>query len=117
MKTSYLLAAMTICAAPFSVALADAIEGTVKDASTGAPLAGAVVSIIQSVGNDRKGGSVGEVKYQEIAGANGGFTISGVAPGSYSATATYPGYKPVGQTGITVTAGQTVPLNLSLGKY
>ena len=81
-----------------AVAQVGAVSGTIKD-SSGAVLAGARVDLQQ-------GSSA-------LSDGQGQFTITNVAPGTYTATVNYVGFAP-STTTVTVTAGQTVRLNIVL---
>jgi Carboxypeptidase regulatory-like domain len=74
------------------------VTGTVTDASTGDPIAGATVSTA--------GLSV-------TAGSDGKYTLSGLPAGTVSLTFSAYGYQSSTQT-VTVTASQTATLNISL---
>ena len=74
------------------------IAGTVKD-STGAILPGARVEL-------RNGPSA-------VSDGQGQFTITNIAPGTYTATVNYVGFAP-STTTVTVAAGQTARLNMVL---
>jgi hypothetical protein len=78
------------------------ITGTITNATTGTPIAGAVVKLNPS----------GQTT---TSGANGGYTLSNVAAGSYTLTATV-GVRcgPSGSTPVTVTANGTSTANLAL---
>jgi TonB-linked SusC/RagA family outer membrane protein len=76
------------------------IHGTVTNAATGAPLAGASVGIPAA--------NIGAVTESD-----GQFTLTGVAPGTYTVRASYVGYAATERT-ITVAAGQTATLNFGL---
>lgn len=102
---------------PCSAFAASSITGTVKDSVSGTPLGGAIVSIMAESGKDPAGGKVAEIRYQQVAGNDGTFTVQDVAPGTYTATVTYPGYKPVAKTDFGVSQDHTTPLEFALGRY
>lgn len=83
-----------------AVAQTGQITGRVTDATTAAPLAGATVNV---VGTEQRA----------VTGPNGNYTISGVAPGARTVTATMIGYGP-GNAAVTVTAGQAATANFTL---
>ncbi|TME80751.1 MAG: hypothetical protein E6I43_13045, partial [Chloroflexi bacterium] len=74
------------------------LSGTVTDASTSRPIAGATVSA-----------GTGSA----ITDANGAYTIAGLAPGTYTATATASGYASQ-STSVTLTTGSTTTQNFAL---
>ncbi len=74
------------------------LSGTVTDASTGKPIAGATVSA--------GSGSA-------VTDAGGAYTISGLAPGTYTATATASGYASQSAS-VTLTTGSTTTQNFAL---
>src|SRR4029077_1987723 len=69
-----------------------AIAGTVTDANTATPIAGATVTW--------SGGSA-------TSAADGTYTLSNVPPGTYSVTAAFAGYTSGTRTGVVVTSGAT----------
>jgi iron complex outermembrane receptor protein len=77
------------------------IEGTVKDA-TGAVLPGATVT------------ATGAVTRSERSGPLGRFRIAGLTAGSYTVTATHPGFADATQEGVQVRAGATSEVVLGL---
>jgi TonB-dependent receptor len=81
-----------------AIAQVGAVSGTVKD-SGGAVLPGALVELQQGP--------------SAISGGQGEFTISSLAPGTYTATVRYVGFAPSTST-VTVTAGQTARLTIVL---
>ena len=74
------------------------LSGTVTDASTTGPIAGATVSA-----------GTGSA----VSDANGTYTIAGLAPGTYTATATASGYAS-SSASVTLTAGTTTTQNFAL---
>lgn len=76
------------------------ISGTVTDASTGNPIAGASVSTQPTT-------------LLVTTDAQGNFSISNVTPGSYTVSASASGYL-AGSASVTVTGGQTAAANLAL---
>jgi TonB-dependent receptor len=81
-----------------AVAQVGAVSGTIKD-SSGAILPGARVEL-------QNGPSA-------VSDDQGGFAITNVAPGTYTATVNYVGFAP-STTTVMVTAGQTARLNIVL---
>src|SRR6266851_3319947 len=74
------------------------LSGTVTDASTSRPIAGATVSAGTS---------------SAVTDANGAYTIAGLAPGTYTATATASGYTSQSAS-VTLTASTTTTQNFAL---
>src|SRR6266851_1311350 len=74
------------------------LSGTVSDASTTRPIAGATVSAGTA---------------SAVTDANGAYTIAGLAPGTYTATATASGYTSQSAS-VTLTAGTTTTQNFAL---
>jgi hypothetical protein len=52
--------------------------------------------------------------YATVTTATGAYTVPRLPPGRYSVTVTAPGFKQLNRAGVTVDAGQTVPLDLTL---
>ena len=75
------------------------ISGTVTDAVTSSPIAGATVSY--------SGGTT-------TTAANGTYTFSNVVPGTYAVTASAAGYSAATANGVVVTAGNTATGNVAL---
>ena len=73
-----------------------------SDAATGKPVAGAVVTI-------------NEVLSSAPTGADGNFVVRTVPSGAVDYSVVAPGYAPA-QNALTVTAGATMTLNISLSK-
>jgi len=84
-----------------AVAATGSVRGTVIDAKTRQPVAGATVSIKGKPGTQTDG--------------SGRFSFQGVAPGSYSVSVRKTGYKGGGGS-VTVKAGQTASASISLTK-
>ncbi|MFQ3548583.1 MAG: carboxypeptidase-like regulatory domain-containing protein [Armatimonadota bacterium] len=76
------------------------ITGTVKDSSNN-PISGATVST-------NTGG------YSTTTNSSGEYTLSNVAPGTYSVTASKTGYQSSTNSNVTVTGGQTTTSNFTL---
>jgi TonB-linked SusC/RagA family outer membrane protein len=76
------------------------ITGRVTEAKTSQPLAGATVTVLGT-------------QLHATTAADGGYTISGVQPGSQRVSATLIGYG-ASETAVTVTAGQTATANIGL---
>lgn len=76
------------------------IRGRVIDARSQQPVAGVVIV-------------VGDGEYSALTGTEGRYTISRVAPGTYSVTASMLGYAEATQS-VTVAAGQTANLDFAL---
>ena len=80
------------------------ITGVVSDPA-GAVIAGASIEARNTDTN---------APYPTVTTETGAYTITRLPPGPYSVSVTAPGFKTFTRTGLTVDAGQTVPLNLAL---
>ena len=80
------------------------MTGTVTDPA-GAVIANAAVEV--------KGTDTG-VPYPTVTTETGAYTVLRLPPGPYSVTVTAPGFKKLTRSGLTVDAGQTLPLDLKL---
>src|SRR5262249_31740061 len=54
------------------------------------------------------------VAYPTVTTDTGAYTVLRLPPGPYSVTVTAPGFKTLNRSGLTVDAGQTLPLDLKL---
>ncbi|HVM15716.1 MAG TPA: carboxypeptidase regulatory-like domain-containing protein [Egibacteraceae bacterium] len=79
------------------------IAGQVTDAATGAPIAGATVTMVASDGTETV----------TTTNDDGRYLYQGVAPGEYTVTADAEGYQPTSQ-GATATQGQLTRLDFAL---
>ncbi|MGI9073212.1 MAG: carboxypeptidase regulatory-like domain-containing protein [Bryobacteraceae bacterium] len=82
---------------------AGTVQGTVKD-DTGGVIPGAVITLTNSSGN---------AKTTKTAG-DGTYTFRGVAPGSYTLFASYPGLQQTTALSATVTAGKLATGNIAM---
>jgi len=80
------------------------MQGTVTDAGTSAPIAGARVVMVES----------GGASYETGTSASGAYSRL-LPPGSYTATASAAGYGPSAPTPVTVTNGGIATQNFALG--
>ena len=80
-----------------------AISGTVTD-QTGAVLAGATVTITNSAG----------FKQTTTSNGQGVYAVSGLPPGTYDVSVSAPNFKGFQAPGVTLAAGDSVPLDASL---
>jgi hypothetical protein len=80
-----------------------AISGTVTD-QTGAVLAGATVTITNSAG----------FKQTTTSNGQGVYGVSGLPPGTYDVSVSAPNFKGFQAPGVTLAAGDSVPLDASL---
>lgn len=87
-----------------ATASAGTIRGTVAD-PTGAVIPNATVVVMTTSG---------KVAAKTTSDAGGAFTIHGLPPGTYSITATAPGFAAFSEPNIAVAAGQTHTVNPSL---
>src|ERR1035438_6441220 len=90
--------------AAFGQAGTGTITGTVTDPS-GAVVAGAPVEVKNTETN---------FPYQTVTTATGAYTVLRLPPGPYVVTITAAGFKKLVRSGLTVDAGQTLPLDLRL---
>lgn len=94
-------AALVGIAAPASAQNTGRIVGRVIDGGTGRGIAGAQVSV---------GGST----LRATAGVDGRYTLSGVAAGAHTVTASHLGFSPKTVTGVAVAPGASADLDISL---
>jgi chitodextrinase len=78
-----------------------AIGGTVTDSNSSTPISGATVSY--SGGNETA-----------TTATDGSYTLSNIAPGTYSVTASAAGHSPATNTGVSVTSGASTTSNFAL---
>jgi hypothetical protein len=52
--------------------------------------------------------------YPTVTTGTGAYTVPNLPPGPYSVSVTAPGFKRLSRTGLTVAAGQTIPIDLTL---
>ncbi len=88
----------------FTVNTGGSITGTITRASDSAPINGALIEAMQS----------GVVQGSSSSAANGTYTISSLAAGTYDVRVSAVGYQTVVQTGVVVTAGSSTTVNKSL---
>lgn len=79
------------------------IQGIVFDGDTGSPIPSAIVQLVTD----------DELRSQQADGA-GGFTFADTPPGTYRVEAMHPGYRSPVAEEVTVTAGETVEVELRL---
>ena len=90
--------------AAFGQAGTGTITGTVTDPA-GAVVANAAVEVTNTDTN---------VPYPTVTTDTGAYTVLRLPPGPYSVTVTAPGFKKSTRSGLTVDAGQTLPLDIRL---
>ena len=100
---------LALCTALFATFLfgqagSGTITGTLRDPA-GAVIANAPVEVRNTNTN---------VPYPTVTTATGAYTVTQLPPGPYSVTASSPGFKKLIRAGITVDAGQVLPLDLVL---
>jgi Carboxypeptidase regulatory-like domain/TonB dependent receptor len=88
----------------FGQAATGTITGIITDPA-GAAVANANVEVRNTETN---------APYPTVTTDTGAYTVPGLPPGPYSVTVNASGFKRLTRTGITVDAGQTIPLNLQL---
>ncbi|RKH61562.1 carboxypeptidase regulatory-like domain-containing protein [Corallococcus llansteffanensis] len=84
------------------------LEGRVVEQSSGGPVVGARVDVSLSEGNGNPGFALSD--------AEGHFVVRGLAPGSYDAKVSAPGYSPTLRHGLTVAQGERFPVDLVLSR-
>jgi len=105
MKLRLLAVCVCLCARfMFGQAGTGTITGTVSDPA-GAVIAGAPVEVKNTDTN---------VAYPTVTTAAGVYSVTQLPVGPYSVTVTAPGFKTLVRSGLSVAAGQTLPLDLTL---
>jgi hypothetical protein len=94
---------LSLCAATFAQTPSASLSGKVAD-QTGAVIPQATVTVTAAGGKPTTA----------TTDPGGAFAIHGLPPGTYSVTATAPGFAPFKKDGVTLTAGQNEVLNLPL---
>ncbi|MBZ4376257.1 carboxypeptidase-like regulatory domain-containing protein [Corallococcus sp. AS-1-6] len=84
------------------------LEGRVLEKSEGAPVAGARVEVGLSGGDADPGVALSD--------GEGHFVVRGLAPGSYDAKVTAPGFSPATRWGLTVNQGESFPVEFKLAR-
>lgn len=102
-RRSTLFLASLLAALPAALA-AQAVEGTVVDAQSGAPIPGALVSLLSSDGQARA---------RALADEAGRFTLRADAAGRYQLRAERVGYAAALSPPLELAAGQTIPYRLA----
>ena len=103
MKTLFYLLLLVLILPISALAQTGTIEGTVYDQTTGKPLAGAEVHIL-------------ETDERQKSDAEGKVWFTGLAPGTYTLTITHLSFTTPAKTSVEVTAGHTTQANMSLGE-
>ena len=86
------------------VGTASGIKGTVVDASGGVlPKANVVAE------NSEKG-----IRRSAVTGADGGYLLTGLPPGTYNVSVDHPGFGTAISSGLVLTVGQTVVLDFRM---
>jgi hypothetical protein len=105
MRLAKIALSLVVCsAALFGQAATGTISGVVLDPA-GAAVAGASVEVRNTETN---------VPYPTVTTDTGAYTVPQLPPGPYSVTVAASGFKTLMRTGLTVSAGQVLPLNLNL---
>ncbi|RKH45532.1 carboxypeptidase regulatory-like domain-containing protein [Corallococcus sicarius] len=84
------------------------LEGRVVEKSSGGPVVGARVDVSFAEGDGDSGFALSD--------AEGHFVVRGLAPGSYDARVSAPGYSPTARNGLTVGQGERFPVDLVLSR-
>jgi hypothetical protein len=100
----FLTAALALFAHPVSAQTGATLSGVVQD-TTGGVLPGATVTVLQIATSTTR---------EALAGAEGRFTVAGLAPGEYQVRSTLPGFRPLVRTGIQLTVGENASIVLVL---
>ncbi|MDE0634221.1 MAG: TonB-dependent receptor [Candidatus Poribacteria bacterium] len=103
MKKSFLWLLLVFLFPISAFAQTGTIEGTVYDQTTGKPLTGAEVHIL-------------EIDERQKSDADGKVWFTGVPPGTYTLTITHPSFATPTTTSVEVTAGHTTQARMSLGE-
>ena len=104
MKKHILIYLLLLTITPLTVfAQTGTIEGTVYNQTTGKPLKDAEVHIL-------------ETDERQKSDTEGKVWFTGVAPGTYTLTITHPDFTTPTKTTVTVTAGHTTQIKMSLGE-
>lgn len=82
------------------------LEGRVVARASGAPIAGATLSVSPTGGAGNSG--------QAVTDGSGHFSAGGLAPGSYDLSVSAPGFSSLSRRGLTVTTGERFVLELTL---
>ncbi len=101
---TFLSLLLFIPASGFSQAANGRITGTIADA-TGAVLPGVAVEVTNTATG---------VAYSTISTETGDYSAPNLAPGTYSITASLPGFKKYNRTGVSLAAAQTIKLDIPL---
>lgn len=106
--TALRAAAALLLAAPLSTAVAQTgiIRGRVTEAGTNTPVSNARISVQQGA----------RTVAQAITGSAGTYTVSNVDPGTYTVITRLIGYAENGTPNVTVTAGGTTEVNVTLAQ-
>jgi outer membrane receptor for ferrienterochelin and colicins len=101
------LFALTLLSSSAAAAAAQtgAISGRVSSASSGRPLAGASVAVLESDGREVT---------RVLSRADGQFTVMDLRQGRYTVTATFVGYSPSRTSDVSVVPGETTRLSFSM---
>src|SRR5215471_12835774 len=95
---------LALCSAAFGQAATGTISGTVTDPA-GAVIANASIEVRNTETN---------ALYPTVTTETGAYTVLRLPPGPYSVTVMAPGFKRLVRSGLSVAAGQTLPLDLQL---
>src|SRR6516162_6946495 len=98
------LCLFSLSIAVFGQAGTGTITGTISDPA-GAVVANASVEVRNTDTN---------VPYPTVSTDTGAYTVLRLPPGPYSVTVSASGFKKLTRSGLTVAAGQTLPLDLAL---
>ncbi|WP_158621407.1 carboxypeptidase regulatory-like domain-containing protein [Corallococcus aberystwythensis] len=102
------VAGSTVRNVRIQLGLGAVLEGRVVEQPSGGPVAGARVDVSHSGGDTDPGVAVSD--------AEGHFLVRGLAPGSYDAKVTAPGFSPAVRRNLTVTQGERFPVELKLSR-
>lgn len=102
---------LTVTATAAAGPTTGSISGTVRDANTAAPVAGATLELRSGSGN--VSGSI--LATATSAQTTGAFTFTALAPGTYTVRATRPGYADQSQNAV-VTSGQATTVSFAISQ-
>jgi 5-hydroxyisourate hydrolase-like protein (transthyretin family) len=98
----------TVIASPGNIA------GNITEASTGKPVAGAEVRVIENTGKSKGGAKVAEIRAVQDSDTAGRFLTGELTAGNYTIVVTHPEYKSNVQKDVSVTTAAAATVNVTL---